>query len=167
MLKRGCWLLFLGAMRMASAADLPDARQTPGAVNPDITQATIAQTICVPGYSRGVRPPMSFTDSLKRDQIALYGYADTDTRHYEEDHLVPLSLGGAPTDPHNLWPQPRHAKWGAARKDELEFVLHEMVCHGEIPLVPAQQAIEQDWIRAWKDYVPSHPQYRVHGTDAP
>ena len=30
-----------------------------GALNPDVTQYTIAQTICVPGYTKSVRPAPS------------------------------------------------------------------------------------------------------------
>ena len=53
--------------------------------------------------------------SLKRRQIAAYGYTDTDPRDYEEDHLIPLELGGAPGDPRNLWPQERQLPPGAFR----------------------------------------------------
>src|SRR5438105_1739217 len=44
-----------------SQAGLPDAACTPGALNPDVTQATIGQTICTSGFSARVRPPTSFT----------------------------------------------------------------------------------------------------------
>ena len=46
-------------------------------------------------------------------QIAEYGYADTSTADYEEDHLIPLELGGAPRDPNNLWPEPRYGNKNA------------------------------------------------------
>ena len=36
-------------------------------------------------------------------------YADTNPiSDYEEDHLIPLELGGSPTSPLNLWPEPGH-----------------------------------------------------------
>jgi hypothetical protein len=38
---------------------------------------------------------------LKRQQIREYGYADRHLGAYEEDHLIPLSIGGAPYDPRN------------------------------------------------------------------
>jgi len=41
-----------------------------------------------------VRPPTSYTNALKVKQIADYGYSDTSTADYEEDHFIPLELGG-------------------------------------------------------------------------
>ena len=142
------------------AGDLPDPALTPGAINPDVTQANIQQTICVRGYSKSIRPPAYFTNRLKRRQIREYGYNDTNPKDYEEDHLLALSLGGAPDDPKNLWPEPWHSEWNAKKKDQLEFVLFRMVCEREISLDDAQQAMMSNWIKAWKDYVPNHPQYR-------
>jgi hypothetical protein len=64
--------------------------------------------------------------------MAAFGYHDRRLSHYEEDHLIPLGLGGAPSDPRNLWPEPRTPPdgWGADRKDEPEFVLNQLVCSG-------------------------------------
>ena len=52
----------------------PDPNCTPGVVNPNVTQENIAQTICVPGFTRTIRPPASYTSSLKVRQIVEYGY---------------------------------------------------------------------------------------------
>ncbi|HET9889686.1 MAG TPA: hypothetical protein VFQ42_04225 [Mycobacterium sp.] len=124
---------------------LPDPGCTPGALNPDVTQATIGDTICRPGWTKTVRPPASVTDALKRQQLAAYGYADQVPRDYEEDHLVSLELGGAPADPHNLWPEP-----GASPnpKDKVENALHAAVCSGRVRLADAQRDIASDWITA-------------------
>lgn len=86
----------------------------------------------VPGVYQGPgcaghpeRPPASYTSRLKRAQIAHLGYADTNPRHYQEDHLVSLSIGGNLTSPLNPWPQPiRQAK----RDDRIEFELYERAC---------------------------------------
>src|ERR1700687_1091030 len=49
----------------------PDSKVTPGMVNPDITQATIAQTICNPQWStKTIRPPVNYTNTLKQKQLA-------------------------------------------------------------------------------------------------
>jgi hypothetical protein len=74
---------------------------------------------------------------------------------YEEDHLVPLGLGGSPTDTRNLWPEPRVPAdgWGADRKDELEAVLARLVCSRR-PLADAQRAIATNWLEAYTHYVP-------------
>lgn len=115
---------------------------TPGALNPDVTQETIYSTICVVGWTKTVRPPTSYTGPLKQRQIAQYGYADTDPGHYEEDHLIPLELGGAPRDPANLWPEP-----GASPnpKDADENRLHADVCAGRRTLADARAALLATW----------------------
>lgn len=134
---------------------VPDPRMTPGALNPDVTQATIRSTICVENYTRTIRPTESYTERLKRQQIAAYGYGDRRLRDYEEDHLVSLELGGSPTDPHNLWPEPHHVVggWGSYAKDRLENKLHHLVCSGRLSLADAQRAIACDWVGAYRQFV--------------
>ena len=144
----------------ALASDLPDPSLTPGAINPDVTQANIQQTVCVKGFTKTIRPPASFTNKLKKRQLRQYDYDDRNPKHYEEDHLIALSIGGAPNDPRNLWPEPRNSEWGASKKDRLEFVMYKMVCAQEISLVDAQHSMATNWIEAWKKYVPSHQYYK-------
>lgn len=136
----------------AHAGDLPDATLTPGALNPEVSQANIHQTVCVKGWTKSIRPPANYTNRLKRQQIRQYGYADSNPRDYEEDHLVPLSVGGHPTDPRNLWPQPRKSQWNADRKDELEFAVYRGLCRGEITLAEAREAFATNWIAAYGRY---------------
>jgi len=83
---------------------------TPGAANPDVTQANIQQTICKSGWTATIRPPVSYTNNLKTEGIAAYGYSDSKLKDYEEDHFIPLEIGGNPTDPKNLWPEPYDTK---------------------------------------------------------
>ncbi len=68
---------------------------------------------------------------------------------YEEDHLVPLGLGGVPYDPGNLCRNLETDGWNADLKDELEAVLSRLVCSGRVPLAEAQQAIATDWTAAY------------------
>jgi len=42
---------------------------------------------------------------------------------FEEDHLINLGIGGAPQDPHNLFPQPRTGSRSASVKDQEETQL--------------------------------------------
>jgi hypothetical protein len=142
---------FAFAVVNAWASDLPDSVLTPGAVDPGITQDNIQSTICVKGYTKTVRPPASYTNKLKKQQIREYGYDDANPKHYEEDHLISLELGGHPQDPKNLWPEPWISEWNAKKKDELENKLHRMVCDGEIMLSVAQDAIARDWVAAYKN----------------
>jgi len=129
---------------------LPDPTCQPGATNPDVTQSTIGSTICVSGWTATVRPPTSYTTPLKIQQIAEYGYSDTNTADYEEDHLIPLELGGAPRDPHNLWPEPRNGASGttASSKDSVENRLKSDVCAGRVTLSAARKAIAKNWTTA-------------------
>ena len=153
------------SIQLAHAGDLPDPALTPGAVNPDVNQENIAQTVCVHGYTKTIRPPANYTNSLKKKQIRQYRYADTNPHDYEEDHLIALSIGGAPYDSRNLWPEPRHSEWGADKKDQLEFVLYKMVCAHQISLVDAQRAMASDWISAWKTYVSGRHERRFFKID--
>ena len=154
MLAKSCALI-LGVLLIASpayGADLPTPELTPGAINPAVTQENIQQTICIKGYTKTIRPKVGYTNALKRKQ--LEGYTDKDPRHYEEDHLISLEIGGNPTDPKNLWPEAYAGTWGARVKDRLENRLHREVCVGRLSLREAQQMISQDWIAAYKRYFP-------------
>lgn len=139
--------------QFAVAADLPDSRLTPGAIDPTVTQQNIRSTVCVKGYTKTVRPPQNYTNRLKKKQIREYGYVDSNPRHYEEDHLIPLNIGGSPDDPRNLWPEPRDSQWNAEKKDALEFSLYKLVCNGRVPLDEARKEIAQNWIEAYRRYV--------------
>ena len=134
------------------AGDLPDLAMTPGVINPDVTQSNIRTTVCIKGWTKTVRPSGYYTNKLKKTQMRQYGYNNTNPKNYEEDHLIPLSVGGHPTDPRNLWPEPRNGEWGASKKDQLEFALYKAVCHGDIRLDEARHAFASDWIAAYKHY---------------
>ena len=128
---------------------------TPGATNSRVTPSTVRSTICVTGYSLSVRPPESYTERLKFHQLDS-GYnlrGDREASHYEEDHLIPLEVGGSPTSVKNLWPEPRLTFWSASKKDELENVLHDLVCDGSLPLRAAQRVFTTNWINGFRRYV--------------
>lgn len=127
---------------------LPDPSCTPGVYNPDVTQSTINSTICVSGWTATVRPPTSYTNPLKAQGIIDYGYSDTNMADYEEDHQIPLELGGSPRDPNNLWPEPYSGAQTAHSKDGVETKLKNAVCNGTITLSAARTAIKNDWTTA-------------------
>lgn len=112
----------------------------PGALNPQVTQQTIGSTVCVSGWTKTIRPSAGYTSGLKRRQILQLGYRDTNPAHYEEDHLVPLELGGAPRGPRNLWPEP-HTQ--SALSDPYENRLHRQLCAGQISLAQGRRLIVQ------------------------
>lgn len=128
------------------------AASVPGVVNPAVTQSNIGQTICVSGWTKTIRPPASYTTKLKKQQMAAQHLKGPPSL-YEEDHLISLEIGGNPTDPNNLWPQPWAGPHGAHQKDALENRLKRMVCARKITLADAQTAIRTDWTAAYRKYV--------------
>jgi hypothetical protein len=130
---------------------LPDPSCTPGVLNPDVTQDTIYDTICVSGWTATIRPSTTYTNRLKAQGIIDYGYTDTYMGDYEEDHFIPLELGGAPSDPANLWPEPHYVTSGSGTsytKDGVETKLKNAVCAGRVTLADAQNALVTDWTTA-------------------
>jgi hypothetical protein len=110
-------------------------RLTPGVLNPAVSQATIGATICRRGWTRTIRPPVTYTNALKRQGLRAYGLRGPPSR-YQEDHLISLELGGHPTDPRNLWPEPYPR---AAEVDRFENELNAGVCDGHLSLIEAQR----------------------------
>jgi len=110
-------------------------------LNPDVTQDTIEQTICVSGYTKTVRPNEAYTHHLKLKMLYDRGEQKKNARLYELDHWIPLTLGGAPSDPNNLVLQP----WPDAKlKDKDEFKLGKCVCAHGLTL-QAAQALMSTW----------------------
>jgi hypothetical protein len=116
---------------------LPDRHCTPGA-----TLEVGLGVVCTSGYSATVRPPTSYTTPLKRALMRAYGVADQPSGDFELDHLVSLEIGGHPTDPGNLWPEPIAE---ARTKDRVENAAHEAVCRGDMDLDVAQTLEATDW----------------------
>src|SRR5579859_7215299 len=144
--------------RVGPAEIYPDDARTPGVTNPDVTQENIKDNICSKTWStKLIRPPVTYTNTLKKHQIVEYGdtvhqpraslvnssTGKTDTTKcvdrsdnpacYEEDHLISLENGGNPKDPKNLWPEPYNTKgggviMGAHQKDIVEGLIHDEIC---------------------------------------
>jgi hypothetical protein len=127
-----------------TAIPCPTRTCTPGATNPKVTQATLADTICKTGYTKSIRPPRDIIAAEKRANAASYGYIGSFS-DIEYDHLVPLELGGDPNDARNLWVEPAKSP---NMKDGIEHKLHQRVCAGTVSLAAAQQAIAANWTTA-------------------
>ena len=133
---------------------LPDAGCTPGALNPSVTQADVASTICTVGWTDTVRPATAVTDHLKAEVATAYGLGDP-LSTFEGDHLIPLELGGAPADVANFWDEPMSLKLpdgtvaASSQKDTLENALKAKVCTGQLALLDAQRQIATDWLGTW------------------
>ena len=116
---------------------LPDPKITPGRLNPSVRQSTIKKTICKSGWTKTIRPPIGYTNALKIQQMVLYEETGSPSE-YEEDHFIPLELGGAPTNPENLWPEP-HSQ--SKLSDPLETQLKRKVCKHLMTLKKARATI--------------------------
>jgi hypothetical protein len=80
----------------------------------------------------------------------MKSYGFTDSRfNYEFDHLIPLEVGGHPTDVKNLFPEPGYGQYNFHIIDRFENYLHDHVCRGSIRLYEAQKEIATDWIAYW------------------
>jgi len=141
------WAVFQGLDQ-----PLPDPACTPGAIDPDITQSDLDQTVCRPGgFTSTVRPPEAISEPAKYQAMRAYGFYDgRSARPYEFDHLVPLELGGS-SSTYNLWPEQdvgATSLYVHNTKDQVEDDLHAAVCAGRVPLSAAQDAIASDWVSA-------------------
>jgi len=137
---------------------LPNVKVTPGALNSSVTQANIKDNVCKANWTSTIRPTVAYTNKLKATQMAgdykyLQAQFGTASSAYEEDHLISLQLGGNPTDPKNLWPEPYSGN-NARKKDVVESALKRLVCAGTLKLADAQKAI-LNWPVAYKKYVTS------------
>ena len=84
----------LGALLLLFAITLALADR--GALNPDLTQSTIAQTIYTTGYTQSVRPASSFTNGVKALLLKRPGLDPSMASDYGLDHIIPLAIGGHP-----------------------------------------------------------------------
>jgi hypothetical protein len=115
------------------------------ALNPDVTEATIDQTICVAGYTASVRPATSYTNGVKAKLLREEGIDESHLSDYELDHIIPLALGGSPRKLSNLQLQPWTGEDSAKAKDGLERRLQLLVCGRRMTLIDAQSCIAENW----------------------
>jgi hypothetical protein len=131
--------------------------EPPGALYAGVTQANIATTICVSGWTATVRPSTSYTQGLKKLMLSRAGVDPKEAVKYELDHFVPLAIGGHPRSEDNLWLQRWDGEWNARVKDRLERKLQVMVCAGRITLHAARTAVQDDWHAVYQKYVAPDP----------
>lgn len=124
-------------------------------MNSDVTQSTINSTICVKGWTATIRPPVSYTNPLKFQQMVDDGFANSisdaqsKAGNYEEDHRVPLELGGAPSDSNNLSPEIHSSSF---IKDSDENLFKHLVCTGQHTLLDAQILFVNKWLSNYPQY---------------
>ena len=123
-----------------------------GAIDPAITSTNFYETICIPGYTKTVRPPVSVTNRIKKQMLRDTGIGESHIREYELDHVIPLALGGHPSRLENLQLQLWEGHNGAKRKDRIEVKMQCLVCSGQVRLDQAQREIANDWDAAYHRY---------------
>lgn len=124
---------------------VPDPTLTPGAV-----RTTNVGEICSTPTSQLRHWSRDRDDKIMRE----YGLPTGAHPSFEVDHLIPLCLGGADSDP-NLWPEPRRSiepVFNAERKDELEARMCSLACSGQLDVRQAQREISEDWTSAYGKY---------------
>ena len=125
---------------------------TRGAIDPNVTQENIQQTICVSGYTSRVRPSTSYTNRIKKQLMEEAGIDPSRAKEFELDHIIPLAVGGEPRTLENLQLQAWEGTDGAKRKDRIEVKLQCLVCVGQVLLVVAPREIADDWQTAYHHY---------------
>jgi hypothetical protein len=126
----------------ASALMAPATQAETIPINPQVTQNNVQETICIPGWTKTVRPPVSYTNRIKKERMTEMGLPYELMGDFQLDHKLSLSLGGAPSDPRNLVMQDESE---AHLKDEVERCLPRAVCSGAVSLDQAQKAMWTDW----------------------
>lgn len=152
--------------RQSPASELPDPQLTPGAVRASAslpgcpTDYTTDGLLHVPHgcpgpvtipevcATHGTRQFRRTAGVTKRSVCAAYGISAADCPGYEDDHLIPLELGGSDAR-ENHWPQPWGSEWDAGRKDWLENELRRLVCGGALPIERAWRCVAEEWTKCW------------------
>lgn len=111
-----------------------------------VTQSNIQKTICVSGYTKTVRPPVSYTNSIKHSLLSSHNIPWSKASDYELDHIIPLELGGHPSNPKNIQLQAWTGTRNAHQKDVLETSYKKKVCAGTLTLKQAQDYFANNWV---------------------
>ena len=138
--------VLIGILSIASCVVVKAEEGPP--INPDVTQENIATTICVPGFTRTIRPYVSTMQAIKAELLAVAGEPWERRNRYQLDHRVPLCAGGAVVDRRNLALEPIDE---AHDKDAVEACVCGMICAGAISLEVAQHLIWIDWRAAARE----------------
>lgn len=144
------------SVRARNGYPVPDARCTPGGVNPSVT----ADVLRDPAWRTKEVRNCAESEAQKHSAYRWYDIAKPQVNSNENqvcelDHLVPLELGGS-DGMGNIWPEcgpdgvtlkQRYFK----QKDEVENYLAEEVRAGRMSLGEAQRGIARDWTQFLND----------------
>jgi len=128
------------ALRMGAAR-----AQDAGMLDERVTQQSVGETICRPGYADTVAPPFDEMMAHKDRMLAARGIDADDGVDFALDRRVPIVLGGSPEAPANLDLLPWAGHEGERRKARAAVMLKRCVCEGKLSLAEAQAAIVGKW----------------------
>ncbi|MFM0113801.1 hypothetical protein [Paraburkholderia nemoris] len=110
-----------------------------------VTQESVGETICRPGYADTVAPPFDELMAHKDRMLAARGIGAENGSSFALDRRVPIVLGGSPNAPANLDLLPWAGHHGERRKARAAVMLKRCVCEGKLSLAEAQAAIVGNW----------------------
>jgi hypothetical protein len=115
-----------------------------------VTQQSVGETICRPGYADAVAPPFDESMALKDKLLAQRGIDADEGAQYALDRRVPIVLGGSPDAVANYDLLQWGGHGGERRKALLTVRLKRCVCAGQMSLADAQAAILGDWVSEYE-----------------
>ncbi|NPT46915.1 hypothetical protein GNZ12_37550 [Paraburkholderia sp. 1N] len=110
-----------------------------------VTQESVSDTICRPGYADTVAPPFDELMAHKARMLAERGIDADSGPTFALDRRVPIVLGGSPNALSNLDVLPWAGQQGERRKARAAVMLKRCVCEGKLSLAEAQAAIVGNW----------------------
>ncbi|MFM0734642.1 hypothetical protein PQQ52_29590 [Paraburkholderia sediminicola] len=110
-----------------------------------VTQESVGETICRPGYADTVAPPFDELMAHRDRMLAARGINAGNGPAFALDRRVPIVLGGSPDAPSNLDLLPWAGQQGERRKARAAVMLKRCVCEGKLSLAEAQAAIVGNW----------------------
>ncbi|SEE81741.1 hypothetical protein SAMN02787142_4836 [Burkholderia sp. WP9] len=138
-------VLALGSAALLALCTGEARAQSTGMLDERVTQQSVGETICRPGYADTVAPPFDELMAHKDRMLAARGIDADNGAAFALDRRVPIVLGGSPDAPANLDLLPWAGHQGERRKARAAVMLKRCVCEGKMSLAEAQAAIVGNW----------------------
>jgi hypothetical protein len=138
-------VLALGSAALFAVCMGEARAQGTGMLDERVTQQSVGETICRPGYADTVAPPFDEVMAHKDRMLAARGIDADNGAAFALDRRVPIVLGGSPDAPANLDLLPWAGHQGERRKARAAVMLKRCVCEGKMSLAEAQAAIVGNW----------------------
>ncbi|SMG57643.1 hypothetical protein [Paraburkholderia susongensis] len=144
--------LLLGVTALLALRVGAAAAQNSTMLDERVTQQSVGETICRPGYADTVAPPFDELMAHRDRMLAARGIDADDSAAFALDRRVPILLGGSPDSPANLDLLPWAGPQGERRKARAVVMLKHCVCEGKLSLAQAQAAIVGNWSAVYSGF---------------